>query len=75
MQTTTVEGVVAQIPDGASLIVGRFMGIGTPELCFRSANRRHVRWKPGTGFVVGSGSAGCAVIRTYCRFSFRRGGF
>jgi acetate CoA/acetoacetate CoA-transferase alpha subunit len=31
MQTVSVEAAVALIPDGASLMVGGFMGVGTPE--------------------------------------------
>jgi len=31
MQTITLEKVVAMIPDGATLMVGGFMGVGTPE--------------------------------------------
>ena len=31
MQTTSLENAVALIPDGASLMIGGFMGVGTPE--------------------------------------------
>ncbi len=31
MQTVPAEEAVAQIPDGASLLIGGFMGVGTPE--------------------------------------------
>ena len=32
MQTISLEKAVAMIPDGASLMVGGFMGVGTPDL-------------------------------------------
>src|SRR6476660_5330852 len=31
MQCISVESAVAMIPDGASLMIGGFMGVGTPE--------------------------------------------
>ena len=31
MQTIALEKAVAMIPDGASLMIGGFMGVGTPE--------------------------------------------
>ena len=31
MQTVAIEDAVAKIPDGSSLMVGGFMGVGTPE--------------------------------------------
>lgn len=31
MQTISLEAAVAMIPDGASLMIGGFMGVGTPE--------------------------------------------
>ena len=31
MQTVSLEQAVAMIPDGASLMIGGFMAVGTPE--------------------------------------------
>ena len=35
MQTTQAEEVVAKIPNGASLLIGGFMAVGTPERIHR----------------------------------------
>jgi acetate CoA/acetoacetate CoA-transferase alpha subunit len=31
MQTTVVSAAIEMVPDGASLMIGGFMGVGTPE--------------------------------------------
>jgi acetate CoA/acetoacetate CoA-transferase alpha subunit len=43
MQTTTLESAVAQIADGASLMIGGFMGVGTPERIVDELVRQHKR--------------------------------
>ena len=40
MRTTTLEDAVARIPDGASLMVGGFMAVGTPECLMDELVRR-----------------------------------
>src|SRR6185369_3893781 len=58
MQTTTLESAVAQIADGASLMIGGFMGVGTPERIVDELVRQRKRnltviandtARPGTG--------------------------
>ncbi len=43
MKTTTVQQAVAKIPDGASLMIGGFMGVGTPEANFDELLRQGKR--------------------------------
>ena len=43
MQTITLEDAVARIPDGASLMVGGFMGVGTPECVIDELVRQEKR--------------------------------
>jgi acetate CoA/acetoacetate CoA-transferase alpha subunit len=41
MQTISIEGAAAMIPDGASLMIGGFMGVGTPERVIDELVRQH----------------------------------
>jgi acetate CoA/acetoacetate CoA-transferase alpha subunit len=43
MQTISIEGAAGLIPDGASLMVGGFMGVGTPERVIDELVRQHKR--------------------------------
>src|SRR6266478_6521158 len=43
MQTLSVEQAVAKIPDGASLMVGGFMAVGTPERVIDEIVRQNKR--------------------------------
>lgn len=43
MRTTTLESAVAQVADGASLMIGGFMGVGTPERIVDELVRQHKR--------------------------------
>ena len=40
MRTVSLPDAVALIPDGASLMIGGFMGVGTPERVVDEYNRR-----------------------------------
>jgi acetate CoA/acetoacetate CoA-transferase alpha subunit len=41
MQKISIEGAAAMIPDGASLMIGGFMGVGTPERVLDELVRQH----------------------------------
>jgi acetate CoA/acetoacetate CoA-transferase alpha subunit len=41
MKTIAIESVAAMIPDGASLMIGGFMGVGTPERVIDELVRQH----------------------------------
>jgi acetate CoA/acetoacetate CoA-transferase alpha subunit len=41
MRTISVEQSIAMIPDGASLMIGGFMGVGTPERLIDELVRRN----------------------------------
>ena len=43
MQTIAIESAAAMIPDGASLMIGGFMGVGTPERVIDELVRQHKR--------------------------------
>src|SRR5246127_2305185 len=43
MQTVSLEQSVAMIPDGASLMIGGFMSVGTPERIIDEIVRQHKR--------------------------------
>jgi acetate CoA/acetoacetate CoA-transferase alpha subunit len=73
MQTITVEDAAAMIPDGASLMIGGFMGVGTPERLIDELVRQRKRnlvviandtAVPGKGIgkLVGAGLVGKTVV-------------
>jgi len=43
MKTISLESATAMIPDGASLMIGGFMGVGTPERVIDELVRQHKR--------------------------------
>ena len=72
MKTISVEDAVAMIPDGASLMIGGFMGVGTPERLIDELVRQGKRnlvviandtAMPGRGIgkLVGAGLVGRTV--------------
>jgi acetate CoA/acetoacetate CoA-transferase alpha subunit len=73
MQTLSIENAVARIPDGASLMVGGFMGVGTPERIVDEIVRQRKRdltviandtAAPGVGIgkLVSAGALGKAIV-------------
>jgi acetate CoA/acetoacetate CoA-transferase alpha subunit len=43
VKTTTFEHAVAQVPDGARLMIGGFMGVGTPHQVIDELLRQNQR--------------------------------
>jgi len=73
MRTTTIEEAVARIPDGARLMIGGFMGVGTPERLVDELVRQGKRRLtviandtavPGVGIgkLVSANSIGKAIV-------------
>ena len=73
MKTVSLERAVEQIPDGASVMVGGFMGVGTPERVMDELVRQGRRnltvigndtARPGRGIgkLVSAGVAGKAIV-------------
>jgi len=73
MKTVSLERAVEQIPDGASVMVGGFMGVGTPERVMDELVRQGRRGltvigndtaRPGRGIgkLVSAGVAGKAIV-------------
>jgi acetate CoA/acetoacetate CoA-transferase alpha subunit len=73
MKTITIEDAVAMIPDGASVMVGGFMGVGTPERLMDELARQGKRdltviandtAVPGRGIgkLVSAGVVGKAIV-------------
>lgn len=73
MQTIAIQEAVARIPDGASLMFGGFMSVGTPERLIDELVRQGKRnltviandtARPGAGIgkLVGAGLVGRAIV-------------
>ena len=69
METMPVEEAVAKIPDGASLLIGGFMAVGTPERLIDEIVRQGKRdltviandtASPGSGSASSSAQDWCA---------------
>ena len=69
MRTISVEAAVEQIPDHASLLVGGFMGVGTPDRVIDEIVRQKKRdltviandtASPGVGSASSSARSWCA---------------
>ena len=59
MQTVSLERAVAMIPDGASLMIGGFMAVGTPERVVDEIIRQNKRNL--TGIANDTASPGCGI--------------
>ena len=60
MRAVSVEEAVAMIPTGASVMVGGFMGVGTPERLLNEVVRQQK-----TGLSIISNDAATSIPRPY----------
>jgi len=71
MKTTILEDAVARIPDGASLMIGGFMGVGTPERLMDEL----VRQGKSVNDARAGGSSGCVEVGAFGKENYNLTGY